>query len=143
MKRKMKRSSLAFTISGEWSAFCAISSRTARVGADPRFQSNKLRVENRAAMDSAIVDVFRNLHCGRSDRAAGSRRIANARINSVTQFIKHPQFTARNSWREVDSPAGPIPALIPPVRMSGVDPIMGAIPGLGTAFGIDPRRVGI
>ena len=80
---------------------------------------------------SAIVDAFRSRTAAevieRLDRAG----IANARINSVSQFIKHPQFTARKSWREVDSPAGPIPALIPPVRMSGVDPIMAAIPGLG------------
>lgn len=50
---------------------------------------------------------------------------------SVSQFIQHPQLEARNSWRQVNSPAGPIPALIPPVRMRDVDPVMGAIPELG------------
>ena len=52
-------------------------------------------------------------------------------MNSVSQFIQHPQLAARNAWREVDSPAGRIPALIPPVRMRGVDPVMRAIPEVG------------
>ncbi|KAI1693550.1 hpcH/HpaI aldolase/citrate lyase family domain-containing protein [Ditylenchus destructor] len=29
----------------------------------------------------------------------------------------HPQLKARDSWRAVDSPAGPLPALLPPARM--------------------------
>ena len=82
-------------------------------------------------MDSAILDVFRRLTAAevipRLDRAG----IANARINSVSQFIDHPQLAARNLWRQVDSPVGRVAALIPPVRMDGVDPIMGAIPELG------------
>jgi itaconate CoA-transferase len=45
--------------------------------------------------------------------------------------MQHPQFAARNAWREIESPAGRVPALIPPVRIGGVDPVMGAIPELG------------
>ena len=82
-------------------------------------------------MDSAILDVFRNLTAAEVIERLDRAEIANARINSVSQFIQHPQFAARNSWRQVDSPAGPVPALIPPVRMAGVDPAMGAIPELG------------
>jgi itaconate CoA-transferase len=31
----------------------------------------------------------------------------------------------------VDSPSGPIPALLPPVRLSGIEPVMDPIPALG------------
>jgi itaconate CoA-transferase len=58
-------------------------------------------------------------------------QIANACLNTVQQFIDHPQLAGRNAWRRVDSPVGPIPALIPPVRMEDVEPMMGAIPALG------------
>jgi crotonobetainyl-CoA:carnitine CoA-transferase CaiB-like acyl-CoA transferase len=115
----------------EWSAFCSIVLERPELGQDPRFQSNKLRVEHRAAMDSAILDVFRNIAAAEVIERLDRAEIANARINSISQFIQHPQFAARNSWRQVDSPAGPVPALIPPVRMAGVDPAMGAIPELG------------
>jgi crotonobetainyl-CoA:carnitine CoA-transferase CaiB-like acyl-CoA transferase len=82
-------------------------------------------------MDSAILDVFRGLTAAEVIQRLDRAGVANARINSVSQFIQHPQLAARNSWRQVDSPAGRVPALIPPVRMDGVDPIMGAIPELG------------
>jgi itaconate CoA-transferase len=115
----------------EWSAFCSIVLERPELAEDPRFQSNKLRVEHRAAMDSAILDRFRNLTAPEVIERLERAGIANARMNSVLQFIQHAQFAARNSWRQVDSPAGPLPALIPPVRMAGVDPAMGSIPGLG------------
>jgi itaconate CoA-transferase len=115
----------------EWAAFCAIVLERPELAGDPRFQSNKLRVEHRVAMDSAIVNVFRNLTVAEAIERLNRAGIANARINSVTQFIDHPQLAARNAWRQVDSPVGLLPALIPPVRISGIDPLMGAIPGLG------------
>jgi crotonobetainyl-CoA:carnitine CoA-transferase CaiB-like acyl-CoA transferase len=117
--------------SREWAVFCSIVLERPELAQDPRFQSNKLRVEHRAAMDSAILDVFRNLTAAEVIERLDCAEIANARMNSVSQFIRHPQFEARQSWRQVESPAGPVPALIPPVRMRGVDPVMGAIPELG------------
>jgi itaconate CoA-transferase len=134
--------------SREWTVFCSAVLERPELAEDARFQTNELRVEHRGAMDSAILDVFRYLTAAevieRLDRAG----IANARIRSVTQFIEHPQFAARSSWREVDSPAGPVPALIPPVRMAGIDPVMGAIPELGqhsesilTEFGFDAGTI--
>src|SRR2546426_6747187 len=45
--------------SREWSAFYSIVLERPELGEDPRFQTNKLRVEHRRVMDSAILDVFR------------------------------------------------------------------------------------
>ena len=42
----------------------------------------------------------------------------------------NPAWTS-SIWRTIDSPAGPIRALLPPVQMDGVDPVMGAVPELG------------
>jgi itaconate CoA-transferase len=132
----------------EWSAFCSIVLERPELVDDSRFRSNALRVENRAAMDSAILEAFRNLTAAEVIERLERAEIANARINSVSQFIEHPQFAARNTWREVDSPAGRIPALIPPVRMTGFDPVMGAIPALGqhsesilSEFGFDAGTI--
>ncbi len=58
-------------------------------------------------------------------------QIANARMNSVQEFIDHPQLAARDRWREIESPVGTLRALLPPVEMSGMDYAMGAIPALG------------
>jgi crotonobetainyl-CoA:carnitine CoA-transferase CaiB-like acyl-CoA transferase len=57
--------------------------------------------------------------------------LASANVNSVREYLQHPQLAHRDCWREVDSPAGPLRVLVPPVRMEGVDPVMGAVPALG------------
>jgi itaconate CoA-transferase len=38
---------------------------------------------------------------------------------------------AGNSWRDVQSPVGPLKALRPPARLQGVEPAMGPIPDIG------------
>jgi len=46
----------------------------------------------------------------------------------MAEVWAHPQLQARERWREVDSPAGSLAALLPP----GVDnPRMDAVPGMG------------
>ena len=46
-------------------------------------------------------------------------------------MVAHPQLTARDRWREVDTSKGEIPALLPPPVIDGYEPPMGAVPGLG------------
>ena len=61
-------------------------------------------------------------------RAAG---IASARLRAPADLAGHPQLLARDRWRTVGTPGGGIDALLPPVEMSGVVPVMGAVPALG------------
>ncbi len=64
-------------------------------------------------------------------RRLEAAEIAYSRMNSVAEFIKHPQLTSRGRWMDIDSEAGPLRALQPPVVMEGVEPVMGAVPALG------------
>ena len=57
--------------------------------------------------------------------------IANACVNAPGEVWKHEQFKARDRWREVGSPVGAIPALLPPATLSGADARMDAIPDIG------------
>jgi itaconate CoA-transferase len=57
--------------------------------------------------------------------------IANARMNSMEEFWNHPQLKARERWRSIGSPAGPLAALKPPFNLDGFEPRMDAIPALG------------
>jgi crotonobetainyl-CoA:carnitine CoA-transferase CaiB-like acyl-CoA transferase len=43
----------------------------------------------------------------------------------------HPQLKARDRWRTVGSPAGDIPALLPPGRNNSFDYRMDPIPAAG------------
>jgi crotonobetainyl-CoA:carnitine CoA-transferase CaiB-like acyl-CoA transferase len=57
--------------------------------------------------------------------------IANARMRSMHDFAEHPQLAARERWRDVDSPVGPVRSLLPPVAVAGRVAAMGAIPAVG------------
>ena len=57
--------------------------------------------------------------------------IANARLNSMEGFWRHPQLEARGRWTKVDSPAGVLDVLKPPFNIDGMQPRMDAIPGVG------------
>ena len=124
---------LAIQNAREWSRFCEHVLARPEVAADPRFATNSARVQHRPDLHALIADVFAELPAAdildRLERAD----IACARRNSVKEFINHPQLmdVARDCWRSIDSPIGSLQALRPPVRMEGVDPVMGAVPSLG------------
>ena len=117
--------------SREWRTFCTTVLEQPALADDARFQGNHLRVQHRADVDAAIALVFNDLPASEVTRRLDAAHIASARLNTVEQFIEHPQLAGRHAWRDVASPVGPIPALVPPVRMEGVEPVMGAIPALG------------
>ena len=98
---------------------------------DERFATNPLRVRHRAALHDAIETVFATMTADAVVERLESAGIACARLNTVSGFLDHPQLAARNVWREIASPAGPLRAMIPPVRIDGVEPVLGPVPALG------------
>jgi crotonobetainyl-CoA:carnitine CoA-transferase CaiB-like acyl-CoA transferase len=132
----------------EWTTFCKVVLDRLDLVEDARFQSNHLRVQHRAEMNAAIEQVFAALPPAEVLDRLEAAQIANARLNTVQQFIAHPQLAGRDAWRQVDSAVGPIPALVPPVRMEGVVPRMDAIPAVGqhreailAELGFDPPTI--
>ncbi len=115
----------------EWVKFCEVVLGRPAVAVDDRFTSNGRRVEHRDDLHAVIAEVFSTLTVADVVERLDEAQIANARMNSVREFIDHPQLEARDRWREIDSPAGPLRALLPPVEMSGLDYPMGPIPALG------------
>ena len=86
---------------------------------------------NRAALHEAIESVFARCSTAEVIARLDAARIACARMNSVGDYLAHPQLAARDCWREIGSPAGPLRALIPPSRIDGIAPVMGDVPALG------------
>jgi itaconate CoA-transferase len=115
----------------EWQRFCADVLGRPALTEDERFNSNSRRVEHREALHQQISAVFGTLPEGEIIRRLESAQIAFARMNSIETFLDHPQLASRGRWREVDSPAGPIDALLPPTGLDGADPAMGSVPALG------------
>jgi crotonobetainyl-CoA:carnitine CoA-transferase CaiB-like acyl-CoA transferase len=78
-----------------------------------------------------IVAAFAGLTAAEVLRRLDEARIANAQVNDMQDVWTHPQLKARGRWRDVGSPAGPIPALLPPGTDDEADPQWGAVPALG------------
>ena len=98
---------------------------------DPRYAHNGDRVRHRAEVDQILADW-----CARHDLAEIQRRaddagIGNARLNGIRDLAEHTQLTARNRWRQVDTPVGAVPALLPPALARDWTPVTGPVPALG------------
>jgi itaconate CoA-transferase len=133
----------------EWVKFCEAVLERPELATDPRFDTNSRRVENGEELDEAIDGAFKDLSSEEVISRLDGARIANARMRTVQEFLDHPQLEARDRWREVDSPVGPIRALVPPVTMQGVESVMEPIPEVGEhtdaileELDLDPDAVG-
>jgi len=122
---------LAIQNDREWERFCGRVLERPDLTYDVRFASNAVRVQHRAALRAAIAEIFDELPGAVILDRLETAGIASARRNPVAAFLDHPQLVERDRWRTIDSPAGQIRALLPPVQMDGVDPVMGAVPALG------------
>lgn len=126
----------------EWTRLCDRVLGRAELARDPRFASNAERVRHRQELHAIVADVFRQLPVSEIVTRLEAADIAYARRNSVTGFLKHPQLIERQRWREIDSPGGRIRALLPPVHMTGVEPVMGDVPALGAHTDAILRELG-
>ena len=115
----------------EWSVFCEKVLLDPELSTDERFSSNSKRSAARIELRNLIVNAFSTLTAEQVVQRLDDAQIANARVNDMHDVWKHPQLQARKRWREVESPAGPIPALLPPGSWEEGEPRMDAVPALG------------
>ena len=115
----------------EWKTFCEVVLQQPELAADPRFDANARRNDNREALKALILAAFAGLSTEQVLERLDRAQIANARMNDMAGLWAHPQLQARERWHPVDSPAGELPALLPPGRHSSFDYRMDPIPAVG------------
>ena len=115
----------------EWQAFCNDVLERPDLAGDPRYSSNALRSAARDELQSLIAACFARLGSEQLIARLDAAQIANARMNELHDVWQHPQLAARARWAEVTTPAGPIPALLPPGKVDSFTPRMDAVPALG------------
>ena len=115
----------------EWVIFCKTVLQQPELATDARFDSNARRSEHRDALRAVILQAFASMSCAQVTARLDEAQIANARMNSMTELWAHPQLQARDRWRQVASPVGDIPAMLPPGRHSSFDYRMDPIPAVG------------
>jgi crotonobetainyl-CoA:carnitine CoA-transferase CaiB-like acyl-CoA transferase len=115
----------------EWAVLCREILGRPELTGDERFATNPDRVthdtELTLIIEAALAGIAPDRLTGLLDEAG----IANARLRTPQEFAAHPQLAARDRWRPVDTPGGPVQAMLPPVTVPGREPVMGPVPTLG------------
>ena len=104
-------------------------------------------MHNREVLTGHIEGVFAGLSADDVIDRLEAAGIANARLRDMAGLAAHPQLEARDRWREVGSPVGPLRALVPPAMLDGEEPAMHPIPAPGehtaailTELGLGPTE---
>jgi len=128
----------------EWAVLCQDILGQPGLTADERFATNPARLANDDELTLIIESVLQSWPADEAAARLETAGIANARLRTPAEFAAHPQLAARNRWREVATPAGPVRALLPPATVPGREAAMGAVPALGehtaailAEFGLD------
>ena len=115
----------------EWVLFCELVLDNVALGKDERFDGNFKRNEKREELLAVIDACFSKLTTEQVIAKLDKAQIANARLNDMAGLWQHDQLKARHRWVDVDTPAGPIPALLPPGINDSYDYRMDPIPAVG------------
>ncbi len=115
----------------EWAQFCAVVLEDPTLALDERFDKNFKRNEKRTELLAIIDQCFSKLTTEQVIAKLEKAQIANARLNDMKGLWNHQQLKERDRWVNVDSPAGSIPALLPPGLNNTYDYRMDPIPSVG------------
>ncbi len=115
----------------EWRSFCTVLLEDAELADDTRFAHNSARVAHRAELNALISARMGVLSAKNAERLLDKAGVAHARINTMNEFGDHPALAGRDRWREIDTPGGPVRALLPPADLAGIEARMGPVPALG------------
>ncbi|ACI59508.1 L-carnitine dehydratase/bile acid-inducible protein F (plasmid) [Rhizobium leguminosarum bv. trifolii WSM2304] len=115
----------------EWAKFCEQVLEQPELRNDDRFDTNSKRSAARAELTEIILQAFAPLTAQEVIARLEKADIANAEVRNMQQVWDHPQLRARGRWMEIDTPVGPMPALMPPGLPDGVAPYIGPVPRVG------------
>ena len=133
---------LAIQNEREWRRFCEVVLDDPGLIDDERFATNSARVTSRDALNTVIAQRFAGMDVATAVALLDQAAVANARLNSVADFLDHPVLAARDRWRTVGAPGGDIRTLLPPANLTDLDPPMNPVPALGAHTEIILRDLG-
>lgn len=131
----------------EWRRLASDLMGRPELGTDPRFATNVARTANREEVDAVVGAATVLLSAGELIELLDKAGVASARLNEIPDVVSHPQLSARDRWREIGSPVGPLRTLLPPI-VYDEQPRMGPVPALGehteavlTELGYPPAEI--
>jgi crotonobetainyl-CoA:carnitine CoA-transferase CaiB-like acyl-CoA transferase len=115
----------------EWAVLCRDIVDRPELIEDPRFATNPARVSHDHELTAIIEAALRGLTTAAVEASLDAAGIANARLRTPAEFAAHPQLAARQRWRDIGTPHGPVRTLLPSVTVAGREQVIGDVPALG------------
>jgi crotonobetainyl-CoA:carnitine CoA-transferase CaiB-like acyl-CoA transferase len=104
---------------GQWRAFCAAAG-AAELGADPRFGTNRQRVERRAEVVPKVEALMAQFPTAEWERRLSGANVPHAVVRTYAEVFRDPQALARGMKLTVCDPAGnPVDLVGNPLRLHG------------------------
>jgi len=138
------------TADGRWVAITAGTDELARralgvigrpeLAEDPRFRSNRARVENADELDGLLGTWIAARPCDVVVDAFNAAGVSLASVDDLRTVLANPHFRARGSIVEVADETGPL-ALATPLRAARGEAVRGTIDHLGGPLGADNDAV--
>jgi itaconate CoA-transferase len=110
---------------------------------DPRYLRNPDRVQLRDELDEVLGEWCARHELAAIAQAADEAGIGNSVYRTPTEVVRHPHLAARDRWRTVDTPAGPVRQTLPPPLIDGQPLAMGPVPALGAHTGAVLAELGM
>ncbi|MFD7884802.1 CaiB/BaiF CoA transferase family protein [Streptomyces bauhiniae] len=128
----------------EWRRLAELVLDRPELAHDPAYATNAARVAGRERTDALVAGALGALTADEALARLEAAGIACARIRDLAELAEHPQLAARERWRRVGSPVGPLRALLPPITLpGGAETRLGDVPALGRHTDALLRAVGM
>lgn len=115
----------------EWARLAAAVLDRPDLATHEDFATGTARTRHRDQVTDLCQQVLGALTLDEAIETLDGAGIACGRVNRADELIAHPQLEARDRWRDVDSPVGPIRSLLPPAVLDGWTQRMDRIPEVG------------
>jgi itaconate CoA-transferase len=114
----------------EWQLFCIVVLRNEELPSAARYATNSQRHAARDLLQPLIAEAIAALSSAELIERLETGGIAFSRARTLDEVWAHPQLRARGRFTQVDTPGGPVPALLPP-GADAHDVCMNPVPALG------------
>jgi len=126
----------------EWAVFCDKVLEQPQLKSDERFNTGPKRSSARKELYEIIVRALSGMTAEQVVQRLDQAQIGNARMNDMHEVWAHAQLHARGRQVEVDTPVGPIKAMLPPGVPEDFEPRMDPIPAIGQHTDAILREIG-
>ena len=130
MARDGKYVSVAVASPRDWEVFCREVLKRADLWEDAKYKTAELRRDNRVELEATVEAAFLRQGSAEWMELLESAGLPYGEVRGIDEVLAHPQVAARDMVRHIASPAGEVPVIANPIKLSDSPARYGRVPSL-------------